>query len=180
MNGAAGHPHRDASSPPPAAGRVGIFRRVFAETFAHPVSLAMTVAASIAGAIANLLVPRLIGRIVGQVHGLTVLGKGQFAAAQAGLLATALLLLLATTGRGLLAMTSGYLGERLSQRVALDLRMRYFDKLQRLSSAFHDAVHSGDLITRGLLDLEAMPWRAAADCCAAPGSRCRSRCRASV
>ena len=28
--------------------------------------------------------------------------------------------------------------------------------MQRLSFAFHDAIHSGDLITRGMLDLEGM------------------------
>jgi ATP-binding cassette subfamily B protein len=76
--------------------------------------------------------------------------------ARAALLASALLIILASCGRGVLAMASSYLGERLSQRVALELRLRYFDQLQRLSSAFHDAVHSGDLITRGMLDLEGM------------------------
>jgi hypothetical protein len=30
----------------------------------------------------------------------------------------------------------------------------FFEKLQRLDLAFHDAVHSGDPITRGMLDLE--------------------------
>jgi len=156
MSSAAAQPNRDASAPPFAAGRAGVFRRVFAETFANPWCLAAAVAASIAGAMANLEVPRLIGRIVGQVHGLTMVSASNVASAQSALVITALLLLLATTGRGLLTMASGYLGERLSQQVARDLRLRFFEKLQRLSSAFHDSVHSGDLITRGMLDLESM------------------------
>src|SRR5262249_47026223 len=47
-----------------------------------------------------------------------------------------------------------YQGEVLSQKVALDLRLQFFQQLQRLSFGFHDRVHSGDLITRGMLDLE--------------------------
>jgi ATP-binding cassette subfamily B protein len=133
-----------------------VFRRIFAEALAHPVSLAATVAASVAGAVATLLVPRLIGRMVDQVHGLLSVGADHAGQARAALLASAVFIVLATTGRGLLAMISSYLGERLSQRVAFDLRVRYFDQLQRLSFAFHDSIHSGDLITRGMLDLEGM------------------------
>ena len=156
MNGAAAHPFRDDVPPPPAARPAGVFRRVFAETFAHPLGLAATIAASIAAAVANLLVPRLIGRLVDQVHSLFAARTPDIGQAHAALLFSALLMVLATTGRGLLTMASGYLGERLSQNVALDLRVRYFDQLQRLPFAFHDAIHSGDLITRGMLDLEGM------------------------
>ena len=34
------------------------------------------------------------------------------------------------------------------------LRLAYYDKIQHLSFGFHDSVHSGDLITLGLLDIE--------------------------
>ena len=37
---------------------------------------------------------------------------------------------------------------------AIRLRMMYYEKLQRLSFAYHDRVHTGDLLTRGLLDIE--------------------------
>ena len=60
----------------------------------------------------------------------------------------------ASTVRGALTMFSGYLGEYVSQQVAYDLRLTYFQQLQRLSFGFHDRIHSGDLITRGMLDLE--------------------------
>ena len=49
---------------------------------------------------------------------------------------------------------AGYQGERVSQKVAYQLRLDYFQQLQRLSFGFHDKIHSGDLITRGMLDLE--------------------------
>jgi ATP-binding cassette subfamily B protein len=156
MNGAAAHPSRDDSAPPAAARPAGVFGRIFGEALAHPWGLAATVATSVAGAVANLVVPRLIGRLVDQVHGLLSVGAAAASHAREALVASALLMILATTGRGVLAMASSYLGERLSQEVAFALRLRYFDQLQRLPFAFHDGVHSGDLITRGMLDLEGM------------------------
>lgn len=56
--------------------------------------------------------------------------------------------------RGVLTMMTGYQAEYVSQRVGYDLRLQYFQQLQRLSFGFHDRIHSGDLVTRGMLDLE--------------------------
>ncbi len=36
------------------------------------------------------------------------------------------------------------------------MRLAYYEKIQRLSFGFHDRMHSGDLITLGMLDLEAV------------------------
>src|SRR5690606_34666219 len=73
---------------------------------------------------------------------------------QGALLLSAALVIVAGLARGLLTATSSYAAEALSQRVAYDLRLKFFQHLQRLSFSFHDRVHSGDLITRGMLDLE--------------------------
>ncbi len=51
-------------------------------------------------------------------------------------------------------MVAGYQGEVVGQNVGYDLRLAFFEKLQRLGFDFHDRIHSGDLITRGMLDLE--------------------------
>ena len=56
--------------------------------------------------------------------------------------------------RGILTGLQGYLGETLAQKVGYDLRMAFFEKLQRLSFSYHDKIHTGDLIARGMLDLE--------------------------
>jgi len=56
--------------------------------------------------------------------------------------------------QGLLTGFSGFQAEWVSQKVAYRLRLDYFRQLQRLSFGFHDKIHSGDLITRGMLDLE--------------------------
>lgn len=56
--------------------------------------------------------------------------------------------------RGALTGAQGYLGKNLVQRVGYDLRLAFYEQLQRLSFSFHDQRHSGDLIARGMLDLE--------------------------
>ena len=56
--------------------------------------------------------------------------------------------------QGLLTGLSGFQAEWVSQKVAYKLRLDYFRQLQRLSFGFHDKIHSGDLITRGMIDLE--------------------------
>ncbi|MGH6917667.1 MAG: ABC transporter ATP-binding protein, partial [Geminicoccaceae bacterium] len=56
--------------------------------------------------------------------------------------------------RGLFTMWHNYQGEAVGQRIAYDLRMQYYAQLQRLSFGFHDRVHTGELITRGMLDIE--------------------------
>ena len=64
------------------------------------------------------------------------------------------LVVLAGAVQGLLTGFGGYQGELVSQKVAYRLRLDYFQHLQRLSFRFHDNIHSGDLITRGMIDLE--------------------------
>ncbi|MGI9335289.1 MAG: ABC transporter ATP-binding protein, partial [Gammaproteobacteria bacterium] len=38
--------------------------------------------------------------------------------------------------------------------IAHELRLRYYAQLQHLSHSYHDHVHTGDLMTRGILDIE--------------------------
>ena len=74
--------------------------------------------------------------------------------ARAALWQAAALLLGAAVLRGLFTMWHNYQGEAVGQRLAYDLRMAYYAQLQRLSFGFHDRVHTGELITRGMLDIE--------------------------
>ncbi|MEE8445331.1 MAG: ABC transporter ATP-binding protein, partial [Alphaproteobacteria bacterium] len=75
-------------------------------------------------------------------------------AAEAALYQTALLLLGASVARGAFTLIHNYCGETVGHLVAYHLRLAFYDKLQRLSFSFHDQVHTGELITRGMLDLE--------------------------
>jgi ATP-binding cassette, subfamily B, multidrug efflux pump len=102
----------------------------------------------------NMAVPRLIGHAVDQAHALLGHGAADARATLVALSATAFLLVLAAGLRGVTQMISGFQSEALGQAVGRDLRITYFEKLQRAGFDFHDRMHSGDLITRGMLDLE--------------------------
>lgn len=131
-----------------------VIPRIVRLAFDYPWLLAAAIATSLGSALASLALPRLLGRAVDQAHDLLVQGAAHADLARKALWLTAGLVIVATIVRGLMTMLSGYLGEYVSQRVGYDLRLQYFQQLQRLSFGFHDKVHSGDLITRGMLDLE--------------------------
>jgi len=115
---------------------------------------AFAAAATLGATFFNLMMPRLLGRAVDQVYALLHGGGIGHAGTVRALAVTATLILGASCLRGGLQMTAGYAGEHIGQSVGRDLRLQFFEKLQRLGFDFHDRVHSGDLITRGMLDLE--------------------------
>ncbi len=117
--------------------------------------LAVAVPATVVAAALQVLIPRLLGKSVDEVQGFLAGGVGASVSdSQKVLLTTALLLLVVATTRGLFTMLHNYQGEAIGQNIAYQLRLAYYDKLQRLGFGFHDRVHSGDLITRGMLDIE--------------------------
>ncbi len=120
----------------------------------YPWRCSAAAASALGAAVANLAMPRLLGEATDRAHGLLALGSAHADEARAALMLTAGLLVAACALRGIFAGLQGYLGENVAQRVGYDLRLAYFEKLQRLSFGFHDGVHSGDLIARGMLDLE--------------------------
>ncbi len=131
-----------------------VLSRITGLALRYPWRVALTVVTSLFATIANLALPRLFGRSIDEAHHLLAKGSAGSAAATHTLLIIALTVIVATGARGFLTMAAGFQGEYLSQKVGLDLRLRFFQQLQRLSFGFHDRVHSGDLITRGMLDLE--------------------------
>jgi ATP-binding cassette subfamily B protein len=64
----------------------------------------------------------------------------------------------AATARGVFAYGQTFLGEWLSQRVAYDIRNRIYDRLQRLSYAYHDQQQTGAVMSRATQDVEAVRW----------------------
>ena len=75
---------------------------------------------------------------------------------QGVLLTSGLLLVAAAALRGGFAYGQAYLGEYLSQAVAYDLRNAIYDRLQRLSYAYHDRQQTGQLMSRATADVEAV------------------------
>ncbi|MEM7022186.1 MAG: ABC transporter ATP-binding protein [Pseudomonadota bacterium] len=118
----------------------------------YPRGMAIALATTVVAAIFQLMIPQYLGEAVDSAQGL--LAGGDQTAAQAALWQAAGLLLGASVLRGLFTMWHNYQGEAVGQRIAYDLRMAYYAQLQRLSFGFHDRVHTGELITRGMLDIE--------------------------
>jgi len=58
--------------------------------------------------------------------------------------------------RGIFAFAQGYLSEFIGQKVAYDLRNSLYDRIQRLSFAFHDKAQTGQLMSRATQDVEAV------------------------
>jgi ATP-binding cassette subfamily B protein len=129
-----------------------VVRRIVATAIAEsPGRVAFAVAASLGAALTSLALPGLLGRAVDLARRLTHAGAE---ATRHDLLVTALLVVAALGARGFFTMAANYQSEWVSQWVAYRYRLDFFQKLQKLSFGFHDRIHSGDLITRGMLDLE--------------------------
>ena len=131
-----------------------VLTRLLRLTWRYPWRFTAAIACAAAAALFNLVTPLLLGRAIDQAHSLLAAGAAHAASAREALWASAGLIVLACAIRGVLTGAQGYLGENLAQRVGYDLRLAFFDQLQRLSFSFHDQQHSGDLIARGMLDLE--------------------------
>jgi ABC-type multidrug transport system fused ATPase/permease subunit len=102
----------------------------------------------------QLLIPQFLGDAVDNAQSLLDTAGASPAEAKAALWWAGLMLLGAGMLRGLFTMIHNYQGEAIGQSIGYELRLAYFEKLQRMSFAYHDRVHSGDLMTRGMLDVE--------------------------
>ncbi|RWG22551.1 MAG: ABC transporter ATP-binding protein [Mesorhizobium sp.] len=126
--------------------------RIVRLTLRHPWQVAITIVSTFIAATLQLFIPRLLGRAIDQAQGVMTAGAG--AAAERALWNTALTLLVVSILRGLFTMAQNYYGEAVGHRTGYELRLAFYEKIQRLSFSFHDRVHTGDLITLGLLDLD--------------------------
>lgn len=146
-----------------------ILRRIVAMALKlDPWQVVLAIGCALGAAVANLLVPKLFGGAVDQVNRLINTPHAAKAASHAAaahqqlltanaehaLWVSGAIVVAVTLVQGLLTGLSGYQSEWVSQKVAYQLRLDYFRQLQRLSFGFHDSIHSGDLITRGMIDLE--------------------------
>ncbi|MBI3918736.1 MAG: ABC transporter ATP-binding protein [Betaproteobacteria bacterium] len=132
--------------------------RVLRMALRYRVRFPAAVLAVIAAGVFQLLIPRFLGQAIDQAAGLLsgaqAAGGTAVAAAQAALVTSALLVLGIAVMRGLFTLAHNYLAESIGQSFGYELRLAFFEKLQRLSFSYHDRIHSGDLITRGMLDIE--------------------------
>ena len=119
--------------------------------FLTPWQVSFAIGATLIAAAMQLVIPRLLGQAIDQTQ---LLATGQPEAARQALMTTALLVLVVWVVRGVFTTFQNYFAEAVNHHSGVELRLRYYEQVQRLSFGFHDSVHSGDLITLGLLDLD--------------------------
>jgi len=95
----------------------------------------------------NLVIPRMMGNAID--NALTS-GEVSVLIVAAGIVVGAAIL------RGVAEYGNRYIAESVSQKVAYDIRNAIFDRLQRLSFAYHDHAQTGQLMSRATVDVEAI------------------------
>lgn len=124
--------------------------RIMVLTWRHPWMVTITIVSTVIACVLQLWVPRLLGEAVDHAEGVLDGGAGAVDA----LWVSAWILLAVSIGRGIFTMWMNYFGEAVGHNTAYELRLAVYEKIQRLSFSYHDKVHTGDLITVGMLDLE--------------------------
>ncbi|MEI6797654.1 MAG: ABC transporter ATP-binding protein [Pseudomonadota bacterium] len=119
--------------------------------FLTPWTASLGIMATLISAVLQLIIPRLLGHAIDLTQTLAQDHSGE---ARAALITTALWVLLVSALRGVFTTFQNYYSEAVNHHTGVELRLRYYEQVQRLSFGFHDSVHSGDLITLGLLDLD--------------------------
>jgi ATP-binding cassette subfamily B protein len=147
-------PNEDYSGGRRTAGDAAILWRIVKLALQNRTRVIIAVVATLVAVVLQLLVPRLLGDAVDGA--LLSLGDEAIDAevARAALWTTAGLLFAVSVLRGAFTLIHNYGGESIGHLVGYQLRLDFYAKLQKLNFAFHDSVHTGDLVTRGLLDIE--------------------------
>ncbi|WP_370637162.1 ABC transporter ATP-binding protein [Phyllobacterium chamaecytisi] len=127
--------------------------RITHMTLRHPWQTTFAIGATLIAASLQLMIPQLLGHAVDQTQ-TAMAGGAAGKIAETALLMTALILLAVSILRGLFTMIQNYYSEAVGHHMGYELRLACYEKIQQLSFSFHDSVHSGDLITIGMLDLE--------------------------
>jgi ATP-binding cassette subfamily B protein len=99
---------------------------------------------------ANMIIPQVIGNALDKGLGLNPAVTGNMNLLWLYGLAIVGLSLL----RGLFSFGQSYFAEYAGQKVAYDLRNKLYDRIQRLSFAFHDKSQTGQLMSRATQDIE--------------------------
>jgi ATP-binding cassette subfamily B protein len=131
-----------------------VLRRIVSLALEQRGRLALALSCALGSVVFSLAMPRLLGAAVDEAQALLGQGAAHATAARLALLRLAGLLIVTSSLRGVLTMAFGYQAEYVSQQVGYRLRLVFFEQIQRLSFSYHDRIHSGDLITRGMLDIE--------------------------
>ena len=115
--------------------------------------LLVTIGMMVGASVFALAVPQIIGiALDGAIHSQQTGGT----VAWQPLLTGFGLIMGAAILRGIFAYSQQYLGEKLSQSVAYTIRNAIYERLQKLSFAYHDQAQIGQIMSRATQDVEAM------------------------
>ncbi|MDA0366763.1 MAG: ABC transporter ATP-binding protein [Proteobacteria bacterium] len=144
----------DSSGDRRAAGDSAVLWRIVKLALGNRGRVAIAVGSTLVAVVLQLMVPRLLGDAVDGA--LLSLGERtiDIEAARDTLWATAGILFAVSVLRGAFTLVHNYSGESIGHLVGYQLRLDFYAKLQKLNFSFHDSVHTGDLVTRALLDIE--------------------------
>ena len=147
-------PSNDYSEGRRSDGDLAILWRILSLAFRYRMRIALGLGATLLAAGFQLAIPQLLGEAVDSA--LLSLDEAAIDAetARDALWTTAGLLFGASVLRGGFTLIHNYAGESIGHLIGYHLRLRFYGKLQELSFSFHDRVHTGDLVTRGMLDIE--------------------------
>ena len=132
----------------------GLLVRIAKMGFAHSIRMFIALSATIAACVFQLFIPRYVGDAVDYAQGLLLDTNNVAVDPKVALWSAAYMIVLFSILRGLFTMLQNYHGEAIGHCIGYELRLAFYKNIQRLSFGFHDRVHTGDLITRGMLDLE--------------------------
>ena len=132
----------------------GVLARITRMALRFRLRLLLGVLGTVAAAFMQLLIPRFMGQAVDGIHDLLAAASQWGPATRNQLLSVGLALLGVSVFRGVFMAVYMQQGESLGQHLGYSLRLAFYEKLQRLSFSYHDRVHTGDLMTRGMLDVE--------------------------
>jgi ATP-binding cassette subfamily B multidrug efflux pump len=139
--------------PPPTQSASVLWRLAKLTTSTSPGLLVFGLLSILGTSIFFVLIPVLLGNAVDEAITLVDAGTDTDAARSA-LLDAALVIIGVSVLRGVFAYGQMYAGEVLGQKLATALRNQYYEKLQRLSFSFHDSAHTGNLMSRGISDID--------------------------
>lgn len=127
-----------------------ILLRIVGLILRHKWQLGLAYACTVGATAAYILLPRYFGKAIDKIAESVEAGD----VSEGAILTIALTILGLSVIRGALSYGQQYLAESLSQRVAYDIRNTFYDHVQRLSFAFHDKQHTGNLMSRAISDVE--------------------------
>ncbi len=113
----------------------------------HWVTLLLAFISMIAMTAFQLVVPRLLGDAID-----TAVSAGE----RTTLVIYAVAIVVVAALRGAAGFGNRYFGEVFSQKMSYDIRNAIYDKLQRLSFSYYDKRQTGEIMSRGTVDVEAV------------------------